>query len=60
MVVSGPKPRDPRAAHVDGGAITAKVNEILAAETSTLREEAEVLSRAHDVLRGALRYSKES
>jgi len=49
-----PTPRDPRQPRVDGGAVTQQVREILDEPASTLREELDQLTRAHDVLHGAL------
>ncbi|WP_342319682.1 hypothetical protein [Corynebacterium mayonis] len=49
-----PIPQDPRKAQVDAAAVTEEVNAVLSAPSGSLREEAELLRRAHEVLHRAL------
>lgn len=50
-----PMPRDPSAPRVVPEELSARVEAILAEPAATLREEAQLLGRAHAVLNDALR-----
>lgn len=49
-----PIPHDPRQQTITPQEVEAKINEALAQDVDTLAEEAEVLSRAHQILHEAL------
>lgn len=54
MAVGAPIPRDPRKPATTPESIDDAVAQVLSEPTSSLKEEAEALARAHDIVHNAL------